>query len=201
MRRIRPTFDSESIASRDAPAYTPAMKHILLLNIALAAATVYAQDQPSCSNSTLNGNYGYVISGVRPSSAGGPLEQFVGSLIRRFDGAGNFTQIDNIHGAISGWVADRPGKGTYSVNADCSGAGKLQIPGVAFEPEDRFVVVDDGNGIIGASTLPAPLLVTHTARRTSKHPAQKESEAAAAKEIEQIQKTVKAIAQRLGLAL
>ncbi len=175
-------------------------RSFLLLNMVLAGTTLYAQDQPSpCSNATLKGDYGYVISGTRPSSPGGPLEQFVGSLVRRFDGEGGFTQIDNVHGAMSGWVPDRPGKGTYSVKADCSGAGKLQIPGLAFEPEGRFVVVDDGNGIIGAAMQPAPLLETHMARRISKHPAQKESDAAAAKEIEQIQRMVNGIAQRLGL--
>jgi hypothetical protein len=33
---------------------------------------------------------------------------------------GNFTQVDNIHGSVTGWVPNRPGSGTYQVNPDCT---------------------------------------------------------------------------------
>jgi hypothetical protein len=148
------------------------MRKSLFISMMLAAGNLWAADasleQPgTCSNATLKGDYGYVISGLRPANGAGAFEQAVGSLIRRFDGAGNFTQVDNVHGSVTGWVEDRPGKGTYTVKADCTGVAKLQIPGVPFEPEERLVIVDGGNGIVAATTVPSTVLISSTARKIS----------------------------------
>ena len=115
--------------------------------ISIAGALCAADGKPEpCSLATMKGEWGMVVSGIRPSAPNGPLEQFVGTLIRRYDGNGGFTQVDNVHGAISGHIPDRPGKGTYILNPDCTGVAKLEIPGVPFAPEARFVLVDDRNG-------------------------------------------------------
>jgi hypothetical protein len=169
----------------------------MILASLLAAGALSAQDKKGCNNATVKGSFGYVVSGTRPSSTNGPIEPFVGSLIRTYDGEGNFTQVDYIHGALSGWVADRPGKGTYSIKEDCTGIVKLQIPGVPFEPEERFTVVDDGNQIISATVVPATVLATNLARRISTDQPQKHADAAVVGQ--DTYKLLRTLAQRLGL--
>jgi hypothetical protein len=166
--------------------------------MAITSALLAADEAKPCSLATIKGDWGIVVSGVRPSAPNGPLEQFVGTLTRRYDGVGGFTQVDNIHGAVSGYVPDRPGKGTYTVNADCSAVVKGEIPGVAFQPEERFVIVDDGNASFSATTVPAPLLATNQGRRinTVDSPAK----VAQADMLAQLLKLVNAIAFRMGLA-
>jgi len=169
------------------------------LMLALALGPAYADSEQAqktpCSNATLSGDYGLLISGVRPTTAGGPTEAMIGTLIRSFDGHGNFTQVNNVHGATSGWVADRPGSGTYSINPDCTGVVRLRLEGVPFQPEERIVVVDDGNGIFGATSQPAPRMVTQMARKISNERRDRDEES------ERMKQLLKQIAQRLGLAV
>jgi hypothetical protein len=138
----------------------------LFLSFSFAAAMLYGQDDPGhCSNATIKGGYGYQISGTRPSGPNGPIENAIGVLVRVFDGAGNFTQIDNVKGAISGWVPDRPGSGTYTINDDCSGIMTLHNTGIPFPIVERVVVVNAGAEIRSAVMEPAAVMVTATARR------------------------------------
>lgn len=176
---------------------TPRYVYTMILASTLAAGVLPAQDKKGCNNATVKGSFGYVVSGTRPSTTNGPIESFVGSLIRIYDGEGSFTQVDNIHGALSGWVPDRPGKGTYTVKEDCTGVVKLQIPGVPFEPEERFTVVDDGNQIISATVVPATVLATNSARRISTDQAQKHADAAAVGQ--DTNKLIRILAQRAGI--
>ncbi len=60
---------------------------------------------------TLRGDYGGQIEGTRPAP-GGLTESVIGVVIRTYDGQGNFSQIDNVKGSITGTVADRSGFGT-----------------------------------------------------------------------------------------
>jgi hypothetical protein len=84
-----------------------------------------------------------------------------------FDGNGNLTQTDNIHGSISGYTTpDRPGTGTYSLNADCTGSMQLSSPGSPTLTL-RIVVVDSGNEVRTAVVAPAPVMVTSNGRRTT----------------------------------
>jgi len=116
-----------------------------------------------CSVATLRGDYGIQIQGTRPSGPGRPMESIVGVVIRTYDGRGNFEQIDNVHGSISGTVPDRPGFGTYVVNADCTGVAYLQLPGFAIE--ERLVIVDNGLELRSATMNPSPVMVTGTHRK------------------------------------
>lgn len=170
----------------------------MTLALMLATGALTAQDKKgACTNATMKGSFGYVVSGTRPSSPTGPIEAFVGSVIRTFDGEGTFTQIDNIHGAVSGVVPDRPGRGTYSIKEDCTGIAKLQVIGVPFEPEERFVVTDDGNQVVSATVVPATVLATNQGRRIVTDQPQKQSDASAVGQ--DTYKLLRAIAQRLGL--
>src|SRR5512139_2797742 len=50
-----------------------------------------------CSLASLQGDYGFVLSGLRPG-LNGQLEQFVGVALVSYDGRGGYTQVDNVHG-------------------------------------------------------------------------------------------------------
>src|SRR5437763_479691 len=119
-----------------------------------------------CSNATLRGNYGFILTGTSASGPPpAPLQQVIGVGMVHFDGIGNFTQTDNIHGSITGFTApDRPGSGTYSIKEDCTGISTLFITGQA-PVERRFVVVDEGKELRTVVTSPGTTMVTATARK------------------------------------
>jgi hypothetical protein len=134
---------------------------------ATAAPAERDSDAHACSNDTLHGTYGIQIQGTQLSVPGGPLESVIGVVLRTYDGFGQFTQVANVKGAISGWVPDRVGGGTYDVSADCTAIAQLQPrPGVLLE--ERLIIVDDGRGIESASMLPLSGMVTGIARRVDK---------------------------------
>jgi hypothetical protein len=117
-----------------------------------------------CGNATITGTYGIQISGTRPSAPGGPIESVIGVVIRHYDGQGQFTQVDNVKGSITGMVPDRPGFGTYQVAEDCSAVAQFQpAPGVLIE--ERLMIVDDGNEIRSMASLPPPVMVTGVHKR------------------------------------
>ena len=133
------------------------MKQTTILNMSVLlvlAASANAQ-QPdegkTCSNETLKGSYGGIISGTRPAPSvipGGPglpgqLEQGIGLILWVFDGKGGFTQSISGKGTISGPALDVPVSGTYSVNANCTATAKPIIPGLP-PSEIRMVIVDGG---------------------------------------------------------
>lgn len=118
-----------------------------------------------CTNKLIKGTYGIQMQGTRPIPGGAGLEALIGVVTRTYDGAGNFTQFDNIKGATSGIAPDRPGSGTYQVNADCSGT-TLFVPGPGIVIEERFVIVDYGHEIRSITTSPQPLMVSAVGKRT-----------------------------------
>jgi hypothetical protein len=125
------------------------LKTTALLGFAVSANAQTA-DQP-CSNATLKGAYGLQLSGTRaapfviPGAPGfiGQLEYVIGTVIQIFDGNGNFTQVDNVKGSISGIVPDRAGRGTYTVNPDCTVIQIVSPPGQA-PITSKGVIVDSG---------------------------------------------------------
>lgn len=139
-----------------------------LVPVLLAAAAASANNGPGsigCTNRTVAGIYGFTVSGTAPSGPEGPVEQIIGLATTRFDGAGNFTQIDWAHGAISGAVTDRAGWGTYQLNRDCSGTMQLNIQDLPFSIELRIVVVDGGNEIRTVVMAPLPNMITSNGKR------------------------------------
>jgi hypothetical protein len=104
------------------------------------------------------------MQGTRPVPGGAGMEAMIGVVTRVFDGAGNFTQLDNIKGAISGFAPDRPGAGTYEVYANCAGITRFEpAPGLIIE--ERFVLIDYGHEIRSITTTPQPVMVTTVAKR------------------------------------
>jgi hypothetical protein len=116
-------------------------------------------DGRGCREATLRGAYGIQMQGTRPSGPGGPIESVVGVVIRHYDGHGEFTQVDNIKGSISGLVPDREGFGTYEVNEDCTGVTHFQ-PGPGITIDEKFVIVNKGREVLSMVASPAPTMTT-----------------------------------------
>jgi hypothetical protein len=141
------------------------MKKILLTGL-LATMSLWAgdsEDRRPCDAATLRGEYGFSISGSRPSPGNGPIEQIIGVALTIFDGGGNLSQTDNIHGSISGYpssAVDRPGTGSYTLNEDCTGTMTLSNKGVPVTLTLHIVVVNNGEEIRTVVTEPATVMVT-----------------------------------------
>jgi len=123
-----------------------------------------------CSEATLRGTYAIQIQGTRPApppAPSGTVESVIGVIVRHYDGKGNFTQVGNEKGSISGNApADREGFGTYEVNEDCSGAHEWQNLGSPIILTDRFVIVDHGREVRNFVVSPAPVMVTGVSKKT-----------------------------------
>jgi len=105
------------------------------------------QAQSGCSNGSLQGSYGFQLKGTIVGL--GPI----GGVARlTFDGAGNFTQTDNV--TINGFpiVPNRPGSGTYNVNADCTGTQTLNSGGQVIHT--TFVIAENGKEVFDVVTDP-----------------------------------------------
>ncbi|MEA2776723.1 MAG: hypothetical protein QOF90_2129 [Acetobacteraceae bacterium] len=130
-------------------------KVILAAAIALPALSGAAQAQDyECSNATLNGEYAFAVTAYTPPGLpNGPSQVVAG--IKTFDGHGNFTQRDYNGDSLRtrGQTDFSTGEtGTYSVNADCTGSGvvNLNVPGTP--PPHGLIqlmfVISDGGRVI-----------------------------------------------------
>ena len=116
-----------------------------------------------CSGGTVRGDYGIQIQGTRPAP-GGLTEAVIGIVHRTYDGQGNFTQISNLKGSITGTNPDAGSIGTYEVNPDCTGIIRAQpLPGVLIE--ERMVIVDGGREIRAAVMTPTAVVITSVHQR------------------------------------
>ena len=116
-----------------------------------------------CSEATVRGDYGIQIQGTRPAP-GGFTESVVGVVFRTYDGQGNFSQVSNVKGWLTGTVPDSQGFGTYEVNADCTGIIRFQ-PGPGILIEERLVIVDNGREIRAAVMVPTAVAITSVHQR------------------------------------
>jgi hypothetical protein len=136
------------------------MKTLLAILI-LTSTCAYAQDHRHvrhCSNATLRGNYGFTISGTRPTGPPpAPLEAFIALAITNFDGQGNLNQTyGTSHGSIKGDSSTDTGSGTYSINEDCSGIMTLNLGIPAVSLKLWVVVVDGGDQVNLVVMTPTP---------------------------------------------
>lgn len=142
----------------------------LLLTLALSAPRLMAADDVrgrGCSNRTLRGDYGILVSGIVPGPEG-QTEMVIGTTLRRYDGQGSFTEVSNAHGQLSGTVERREGSGTYQVNVDCTGTTTLFVAGLPFPTETSLVVVDDGQEVKEVVMSPPPAMVTAVQTRVNR---------------------------------
>ena len=123
---------------------------LFLLTLALAASSpVHAS---ACSNSSIAGTYAFTLRGQIFLPDGSTLA-IDGIARQTFDGKGNMTQVDAVatNGVLApGW---RPGTGSYSVNADCSGTETIVIPGLS-DLHLQIIVSQSGNKIHQVVTDP-----------------------------------------------
>jgi hypothetical protein len=117
-----------------------------------------------CTNGTLRGNYGFLLTGVRavPPPLGGGTEMVVATGVRQYDGNGNFADSSSgLHGQITGVTPDLGGSvGTYVVNPDCTGTSSISMPWLPFPIEQAFVIVDNGRQVKEAVMSPLPNVVS-----------------------------------------
>ena len=101
---------------------------LLMLTFALAVSSTLSAHASACSDSTIRGSYAFTIHGAIFLPNGAML--LVDGIAKEtFDGEGGETQVDAVatNGNLTpGW---RPGTGTYSVNADCTGTQTISVPG------------------------------------------------------------------------
>jgi hypothetical protein len=111
------------------------------------------QEDGSCSNRTLRGDYGFAIEGLILAIPGAPALPAPLPLravaLTTFDGKGNLTQVD--HYVVNGTPpseAWQPSTGTYTVNPNCTGTLRLIVPGNPLSPFNLyFVVIRQGKEI------------------------------------------------------
>ena len=134
---------SEQFTSR---VFTRAMA-MIITGCLLCCGTVAAQSEDGpCSSRTLKGDYGFKVDG---QLLVGPVQGILrGLAMTTFDGKGGLTQVDftTINGVprSSGW---RPVTGTYSVNADCTGAAELVPSDGSPTLKLRLIIVKGGKEI------------------------------------------------------
>ena len=88
----------------------------------------------------------------------------IGVVLRTYDGRGNFSQVSNVKGSITGTVPDSQGFGTYEVNPDCTGIVRFEAgPGLVIE--ERLVIVDNGREIRTAVMVPTAVMITGVHQR------------------------------------
>jgi hypothetical protein len=117
-----------------------------------AQALVVGQQDHGCSNSTLNGTFGFSFSGA---AVIGRFEGKPGAVVglMTFDGQGHVTAV--VTANANGTVLRRDTQGTYSVNPDCTGsitAAALPVPLLTFQADG--VVVHDGTEMLFIGTIP-----------------------------------------------
>jgi hypothetical protein len=115
----------------------------MITSVVLSSGAL-ADDERGCSNRTLRGDYGYAAEGVLLPAPGISI-QFRGLGMTHFDGRGTLTWVEHtvVDGTPleAGWT---PASGTYTVNADCTGAAVVTTPNSPVPLHLAFVVVKSG---------------------------------------------------------
>jgi hypothetical protein len=104
-----------------------------------------------CTNETLKGDYGFTITGIRPTGPGTPQVAVVGTALTTFHGDGTLDRFDN-----------RKGTGTYDLQPNCSGTMTLTAGGTTLALS--IVVVDHGREVRTAVVTPN-VIVTSNGRK------------------------------------
>jgi len=117
-----------------------------LVVVGFTATSAIAQDDSqACNDKLIKGNYGFTVQGTKLGGSG-PTGQQIGVAMTEFDGKGNLTQIDTVtvDGKVVADFTRTPATGTYTVNADCTGAFTINFTDGRPTVTTAFVVVWDG---------------------------------------------------------
>lgn len=139
-------------------------RNLLKAAVFVAASTVLAAAPPSCGLASLQGNYGFTITGQILS---GPMAGLVtGVALTTFNGDGTLTQVDHVlHNGVVPPEAWRNATGSYTLNGNCSGT--MQLVFTDGSPTlNLYIVLDslhwqirtvvDGNAITSVATKQGP---------------------------------------------
>ncbi len=112
-------------------------------------AWAQTDDEATCSNRSLRGDYGFAATGVLVGTPGLPKAAPFRSVgVTSFDGKGNLTWTE--HTVINGvslelnWTA---ASGSYHVNPNCTGTAVVNTPNSPVPLDLFFVVVKEGKEI------------------------------------------------------
>jgi hypothetical protein len=125
---------------------------LLLLGMSGALARAQSPDSAEadgkgpCSNATLQGEYGFTITGQ--SLAGPTAGPVAGVAMTLYDGQGKLTQVDHVlHNGSAPAVQWRPGAGSYTLNGDCTGTMEINFTDGSPSLHLSIVVVGRGREI------------------------------------------------------
>ena len=116
------------------------------------------QAQPSCSNASLSGSFGYTNTGT--ILAGPDTGPFGGVGRQAFDGKGNTQATATV--SVNGNIFHVNIKGTYVVNSDCTGSMVLTVSAgpETFTNHVDLVVVPGGAEFRAINTDPGSVITT-----------------------------------------
>lgn len=112
------------------------IRFVVFLLMANVAAVAHAQD--NCSAQTLNGPFGFHVSGTNI------VRQVGFAIVGRFEANGNGKFTGSGTESTGGKVGKISFSGTYTVNADCTGSAVFTFENGAVAHLD-FVLVDGGS--------------------------------------------------------
>ena len=137
---------------RNTIARTLAIAAVLALGLAPAAKA----DDKGCTNATLSGTFSQVGTGtiISPPAIAGPMAN-VGTLT--FDGRGGLT--GSVVNSLNGTTVAGTEKGTYHVNADCTGTYTVQISPLGITGNAYFVIDNLANEIQIITTDPGVVIL------------------------------------------
>jgi len=116
------------------------------------------QAQPSCSNGSLSGSFGYTNTGT--ILAGPDAGPFGGVGRQTFDGKGNTQATATV--SVNGNIFHVTIKGTYVVNSDCTGSMVLTVSAdpETFANHVDLVIVSGGTEFRAINTDPGSVITT-----------------------------------------
>ena len=137
---------------------------ILFSALVALAIPLPVHAQPSCSNATLNGSFGYTNTGTILAGPGaGP---FGGVGRQTFDGKGNTEATATV--SVNGNISHATIKGTYVMNSNCTGTMTLLVTTgtETFTNHVDLVIVHGGAEFRAINTDPGIVLTTFGSKQS-----------------------------------
>ena len=131
---------------------------VALLALVALGIPLSAEAQPNCSNATLSGSFGFTNTGT--ILAGPDAGPFGGVGRQTFDGKGNTEATSTV--SVNGAISHATIKGTYVVNANCTGSMTLLVSAgnETFTNHVDLVIVHGGAEFRAINTDPGIVLTT-----------------------------------------
>lgn len=139
----------------------PQLRRMLLVTLFafFALAAIPKGNAQTCSDQSLNGSYGYTVTGTIVQNTGPFLAgPFVAAGRISFNGKGGVSTVRSLNddGVV---LQNDTGTGTYTVNPDCTGSFNISVgpPGDQIELT-LSIVLDDRDQVRGVVTTPNVVL-------------------------------------------